>query len=185
MADMKDEVSAIKKISSGSIDNINVIVEVPKGSNIKYEVDKDSGVLFVDRKLFTAMFYPSNYGFIPSTLEDDGDPVDVLVLGEFILVPLSVIRVRSVGVLNTEDEEGIDSKIIAVPIDKIDPGFTSIEDIKDIPQYIKNQIEHFFQHYKELEGGKYVKISGWGNKQMADKKISDAILRFSNKFSNN
>lgn len=176
---MKDELLAIKKITSGSIDKLNVIVEIPKGSNIKYEVDKDSGFLLVDRKLFTAMFYPCNYGFIPSTLEDDGDPVDVLVLGEFSLVPLSVIRVRAVGVLNTEDEEGIDSKIIAVPIDKIDPGFTSIKDVNDIPQNIKNQIEHFFQHYKELEGGKYVKISGWGNKQMADKKITDAISRFS------
>ncbi|MDR4511240.1 MAG: inorganic diphosphatase [Nitrososphaeraceae archaeon] len=176
---MKDELLAIKKITSGSIDKLNVIVEIPKGSNIKYEVDKDSGFLLVDRKLFTAMFYPCNYGFIPSTLEDDGDPVDVLVLGEFSLVPLSVIRVRAVGVLNTEDEEGIDSKIIAVPIDKIDPGFTSIKDVNDIPQNIKNQIEHFFQHYKELEGGKYVKISGWGNKQMADKKITDAVSRFS------
>lgn len=176
---MKDELLAIKKITSGSIDKLNVIVEIPKGSNIKYEVDKDSGFLLVDRKLFTAMFYPCNYGFIPSTLEDDGDPVDVLVLGEFSLVPLSVIRVRAVGVLNTEDEEGLDSKIIAVPIDKIDPGFTSIKDVNDIPQNIKNQIEHFFQHYKELEGGKYVKISGWGNKQMADKKITDAISRFS------
>ena len=176
---MKDELLAIKKITSGSIDKLNVIVEIPKGSNIKYEVDKDSGFLLVDRKLFTAMFYPCNYGFIPSTLEDDGDPVDILVLGEFSLVPLSVIRVRAVGVLNTEDEEGIDSKIIAVPIDKIDPGFTSIKDVNDIPQNIKNQIEHFFQHYKELEGGKYVKISGWGNKQMADKKITDAISRFS------
>lgn len=176
---MKDELLAIKKITSGSIDKLNVIVEIPKGSNIKYEVDKDSGFLLVDRKLFTAMFYPCNYGFIPSTLEDDGDPVDVLVLGEFSLVPLSVIRVRAVGVLNTEDEEGVDSKIIAVPIDKIDPGFTSIKDVNDIPQNIKNQIEHFFQHYKELEGGKYVKISGWGNKQMADKKITDAISRFS------
>lgn len=177
---MEDELLAIKKITSGSIEKLNVIVEIPRGSNIKYEVDKDSGLLFVDRKLFTAMFYPCNYGFIPSTLEDDGDPVDVLVLGEFSLVPLSVIRVRAVGVLNTEDEEGIDSKIIAVPIDKIDPGFTSIKDINDIPENIKNQIEHFFQHYKELEGDKYVKISGWGNKQMADKKILDAISRFSN-----
>lgn len=177
---MEDELLAIKKITSGSIEKLNVIVEIPRGSNIKYEVDKDSGLLFVDRKLFTAMFYPCNYGFIPSTLEDDGDPVDVLVLGEFSLVPLSVIRVRAVGVLNTEDEEGIDSKIIAVPIDKIDPGFTSIKDVNDIPENIKNQIEHFFQHYKELEGDKYVKISGWGNKQMADKKILDAISRFSN-----
>jgi len=177
---MEDELLAIKKITSGSIEKLNVIVEIPRGSNIKYEVDKDSGLLFVDRKLFTAMFYPCNYGFIPCTLEDDGDPVDVLVLGEFSLVPLSVIRVRAVGVLNTEDEEGIDSKIIAVPIDKIDPGFTSIKDVNDIPENIKNQIEHFFQHYKELEGDKYVKISGWGNKQMADKKITDAISRFSN-----
>jgi inorganic pyrophosphatase len=176
---MEDELLAIKKITSGSIEKLNVIVEIPRGSNIKYEVDQDSGLLFVDRKLFTAMFYPCNYGFIPSTLEDDGDPVDVLVLGEFSLVPLSVIRVRAVGVLNTEDEEGIDSKIIAVPIDKIDPGFTSIKDVNDIPENIKNQIEHFFQHYKELEGNKYVKISGWGNKQMADKKIIDAISRVS------
>jgi inorganic pyrophosphatase len=177
---MEDEVLAIKKVNSGSIEKLNVIVEIPRGSNIKYEVDNDTGLLFVDRKLFTAMFYPCNYGFIPSTLEDDGDPVDVLVLGEFSLVPLSVIRVRAVGVLNTEDEEGIDSKIIAVPIDKIDPGFTSIKDVNDIPENVKKQIEHFFQHYKELEGNKYVKISGWGNKQMADKKITDAISRFSN-----
>jgi inorganic pyrophosphatase len=176
---MEDEVLAIKKVNSGSIEKLNVIVEIPRGSNIKYEVDNDTGLLFVDRKLFTAMFYPCNYGFIPSTLEDDGDPVDVLVLGEFSLVPLSVIRVRSVGVLNTEDEEGIDSKIIAVPIDKIDPGFTSIKDVNDIPENVKKQIEHFFQHYKELEGNKYVKISGWGNKQMADKKIIDAISRVS------
>lgn len=176
---MDDEVLAIKKVNSGSIEKLNVIVEIPRGSNIKYEVDNDTGLLFVDRKLFTAMFYPCNYGFIPSTLEDDGDPVDVLVLGEFSLVPLSVIRVRSVGVLNTEDEEGIDSKIIAVPIDKIDPGFTSIKDVNDIPENVKKQIEHFFQHYKELEGNKYVKISGWGNKQMADKKIIDAISRVS------
>ncbi|MDX1371141.1 MAG: inorganic diphosphatase [Nitrososphaeraceae archaeon] len=176
---MEDEVLAIKKVNSGSIEKLNVIVEIPRGSNIKYEVDNDTGLLFVDRKLFTAMFYPCNYGFIPSTLEDDGDPVDVLVLGEFSLVPLSVIRVRSVGVLNTEDEEGIDSKIIAVPIDKIDPGFTSIKDVNDIPENVKKQIEHFFQHYKELEGNKYVKISGWGNKQMADKKILDAISRVS------
>ena len=177
---MEDELLGIKKVASGSIEKLNVIVEIPRGSNIKYEVDNDTGLLFVDRKLFTAMFYPCNYGFIPSTLEDDGDPVDVLVLGEFSLVPLSVIRVRSVAVLNTEDEEGIDSKIIAVPIDKIDPGFTSIKDVHDIPVNVKKQIEHFFQHYKELEGNKYVKISGWGNKQMADKKITDAISRFSN-----
>jgi inorganic pyrophosphatase len=171
--------NAIDKVSSGPADQINVVIEIPKGSNIKYEIDKDSGTLFVDRKLFTAMFYPCNYGFIPSTLEDDGDPVDVLVIGDFSVVPLSVLKAVPVGVLLTEDEEGQDSKILAKPISKIDSSFTSIKDIEDISSELKKQIEHFFAHYKELEGGKYVKIIGWGNREMAEKKISDAIHRYS------
>src|SRR5215207_5702788 len=127
----------INKIPSGTPNQINVVIEIPKGSNIKYEIDKDSGILFVDRKLFTAMFYPCNYGFIPSTMEEDGDPVDVLVIGEFALVPLSILKAIPIGVLLTEDEEGQDSKIIAIPINKIDPTFSSINDVDDIPDPLK------------------------------------------------
>ena len=169
----------INKIPSGSPNQINVVIEIPNGSNIKYEIDKDNGILFVDRKLFTAMFYPCNYGFIPSTLEGDGDPVDVLVLGEFAVVPLSILRAIPVGILLTEDEEGQDSKIIAIPISKIDSSFSSINDVDDIPESLKKQIEHFFAHYKELEGGKYVRITGWGNREMAEKRITEAIDRYS------
>ncbi|MGD1836404.1 MAG: inorganic diphosphatase [Nitrososphaeraceae archaeon] len=168
----------IDKLPSGNLDEINVVIEIPKASNVKYEVDKETGVLSIDRKLFTAMFYPFNYGFIPSTLEDDGDPVDVLVLSDFSAFPLSVLKSIPIGVLLTEDEEGQDSKIIAIPIKKIDPTYSEIQRIEDIPDNIKKQIAHFFEHYKELEGGKYVKISGWGNKEEAIKKISDSITRF-------
>lgn len=170
----------IGKIPSGIPNQINVVIEIPKGSNVKYEVDKDSGLLFVDRKLFTAMFYPCNYGFIPSTMEDDGDPVDVLVIGEFALVPLSILKAIAVGVLLTEDEEGQDSKIIAVPTNKIDQSFSSIKDVQHIPDSLKKQIEHFFAHYKELEGGKFVRITGWGNKEMAETKITEASKRYLN-----
>ncbi|HEU5460999.1 MAG TPA: inorganic diphosphatase [Nitrososphaeraceae archaeon] len=170
----------IGKIPSGIPNQINVVIEIPKGSNVKYEVDKDSGLLFVDRKLFTAMFYPCNYGFIPSTMEDDGDPVDVLVIGEFALVPLSILKAIPVGVLLTEDEEGQDSKIIAVPTNKIDQSFSSIKDVQHIPDSLKKQIEHFFAHYKDLEGGKFVRITGWGNKEMAETKITEACKRYLN-----
>ncbi len=157
-----------------------VIIEIPKGSNIKYEYDMESGFIIVDRKLFTAMYYPCNYGFIPKTLEKDGDPVDVLVLGETPLAPLSLIKVIPIGVLQTEDEEGHDSKIVAIPRSKIDPSFSAVSDIGDVPQHLKDQIKHFFEHYKELEKGKFVKISGWEGKESAVKKISDAINSYKN-----
>jgi inorganic pyrophosphatase len=157
-----------------------VIIEIPKGSNIKYEYDMESGFIIVDRKLFTAMYYPCNYGFIPNTLEKDGDPVDVLVLGETPLAPLSLIKVIPIGVLQTEDEEGHDSKIVAIPTSKIDPSFSGVSDIGDVPQHLKDQIKHFFEHYKELEKGKFVKISGWEGKESAVKKISDAINSYKN-----
>jgi inorganic pyrophosphatase len=156
-------------------DQCIVMVEIPKGSNIKYEYDTESGFVVVDRKLFTAMYYPCNYGFILNTLEKDGDPIDVLVLGETPFVPLSLIKVIPVGVLQTEDEEGHDSKIVAIPTSKIDPSFSTVSDIKDVPQHLKDQIKHFFEHYKELEKGKFVKILGWEGRQLAIKKISDAI----------
>ena len=156
-------------------DQCIVMVEIPKGSNIKYEYDTESGFIVVDRKLFTAMYYPCNYGFILNTLEKDGDPIDVLVLGETPFVPLSLIKVIPIGVLQTEDEEGHDSKIVSVPTSKIDPSFSTVSDMKDVPQHLKDQIKHFFEHYKELEKDKFVKILGWEGKQSAIKKISDAI----------
>ena len=161
-------------------DEINAVIEIPKGSSIKYEIDAESGAVFVDRKLFTAMFYPCNYGFIPQTREDDGDPIDVLVLGNDAVIPMSVIRANPVGVLQTEDEEGQDSKVIAVPIAKLDPGFSKITDIDSIPEHVRNEITHFFEHYKELEKGKYVKIKGWENKEIAKNQISEAIERYRN-----
>jgi inorganic pyrophosphatase len=121
------------------------------------------------------MYYPCNYGFIPNTLEEDGDPLDVLVLGETALAPLSLIKVIPIGVLKTEDEEGQDSKIVAIPTSKIDPSFLAVSDIEDVPSHLKDQIKHFFEHYKELEKGKFVKVSGWEGKGTAIKKISDAI----------
>jgi len=159
-------------------DGVNVIVEIPKGSNIKYEIDVEKGALFVDRKLSTTMFYPFNYGFIPNTKEDDGDPVDVFVLGDYPLVPMSVIRANPVGVLLTEDQDGQDSKIIAVPIEKVDPSFSNVTDINSIAEHIRNQIKHFIEHHKDLEKGKYVRVVGWEDKEVAKKKISKAIERY-------
>lgn len=161
-----------------SAGHCTVMIEIPKGSNIKYEYDAESGFILVDRKLFTAMYYPCNYGFIPNTLEKDGDPLDVLVLGETPLAPLSLIKVIPVGVLQTEDEEGQDSKIVAIPTSKIDPSFSTVQDIEDVQQHLKDQIKHFFEHYKELEKGKFVKISGWEGKESAVRKITDAISSY-------
>ena len=157
---------------------INVIIEIPKGSNIKYEMDTESGAIFVDRILSTAMFYPCNYGFIPNTKEEDGDAVDVLVLGDDSVMPMSMIRTIPVGVLLTEDQEGQDSKIIAVPIAKIDPSFSTITDVNSIPEHIRNRIKHFIEHHKDLEKGKYVKVIGWAGKEIAKKNISEAIERY-------
>lgn len=159
-------------------DVINVIIEIPKGSNIKYEMDTESGAIFVDRILSTAMFYPCNYGFIPNTKEEDGDPLDVLVLGDDPVMPMSVIRALPVGVLLTEDQEGQDLKIIAAPIAKIDPSFSTITDVNSIPEHILNQIKHFIEHHKDLEKGKYVKVISWAGKEIAKKNISIAIERY-------
>jgi inorganic pyrophosphatase len=161
-------------------EEINVVIEIPRGSNVKYEIDEESGAIFVDRKLFTAMFYPCNYGFIPQTKEKDGDPVDVLVLGNDPIVPGAVIRANPVGVLITADEEGEDAKVVAVPIAKVDPSFSDVNDIGAVPQHIQDQIKHFFEHYKELEKGKYVKVKGWENRATATRKISEAIETYRN-----
>ena len=159
-------------------EEINVIIEIPKGSSIKYELDTTNGLIFVDRILLSAMYYPCNYGSIPKTKEADGDPVDVLVLGNDPIIPMAVIRARPVGVLLTEDEKGHDSKIVAAPLNKIDPSFSDIKEVDDIPEYMRNQITHFFEHYKELEQGKYVKIIGWKGREIAEGHISGAINKF-------
>ncbi|MDP9197455.1 MAG: inorganic diphosphatase [Thermoproteota archaeon] len=165
-------------LSNDTLENVQVLIEIPKGSDIKYEFDPTTGFISVDRKLYTAMHYPCNYGFIPNTLEDDGDPVDVLVLGDSPLVPMSMIKVVPVGLLLTKDEEGSDSKIMSVPISNIDPSFSNINNIDDVPSYLLDRIKHFFEHYKELEPGKYVRVTGWGDRKSALEKISAATERF-------
>jgi len=170
----KDTVSA----GENAPEEINVIIEIPKGSSIKYELDTTNGLIFVDRILLSAMYYPCNYGSIPKTKEEDGDPVDVLVLGNNPIIPMAVIRARPVGVLLTEDEKGHDSKIVAAPLNKIDPSFSTIKEVDDIPEYLRNQITHFFEHYKELEQGKYVKVIGWKGRDIAKKQISEAMNKF-------
>ncbi len=175
--------SVYEKIGHGTKapEYVNVVIEIPLGSYIKYEVDKETGLLFVDRILYTATHYPFNYGFIPATLEEDGDPVDVLVLGYEPLLPGSVIEVKPIGILEMEDEEGPDAKIIAIPKEKIDPRFKEINDIDDIPKAIKDKIKHFFEHYKELEPGKWVKVTGWKGREEALKRIEAAIRRYREK----
>lgn len=159
----------VSKIVAGKNlpEDINVVIEIPQGSNVKYEIDKESGVLMVDRFLFTPMAYPTAYGFIPNTLAADGDPIDALVLTPADVVPASVIRARPIGVLKMEDESGIDEKIICVPHDKLHKGYTHMHDIEDLPEHLKETIAHFFGHYKDLEPGKWVKIAGWDNKAKA------------------
>ncbi len=159
-------------------EEVNVVIEIPMGSGVKYELDKETGLVFVDRILFTAMYYPFNYGFIPGTLEEDGDPVDILVLGYDVLHPGVVIRARPIGVLMTEDEKGRDAKIVAVPISKIDPRFDGVKDVNDLPGNVRDRIAHFFEHYKELEKGKWVKVIGWYGREEALKRIREAIERY-------
>ncbi|HIP93210.1 MAG TPA: inorganic diphosphatase [Desulfurobacteriaceae bacterium] len=159
-------------------EDIYVIVEVPEKSAVKYELDKETGFLFVDRFLFTPMYYPFNYGFIPNTLAKDGDPVDVLVISREPVYPGSVLRCRPIGVLVMEDEAGEDEKIIAVPVSKLDPTYENINSIDDLPKITKEKIKHFFEKYKDLEPGKWVKVIGWGSKEEAYKLIEEAIKRY-------
>lgn len=159
-------------------DEINVLIEIPKGSTIKYEIDSETGALFVDRILSTSMSYPCNYGFIPKTKEEDGDPVDVFVLGNDPLVTMSIIRCQPVAGVVTEDQNGQDSKIIAVPITKIDPDFSSVTDLTNIPEHTLSQLKHFIEHHKDLEEGKYVKIQGLEREEVAKKKISESIEKY-------
>ena len=158
--------------------DINAVIEIPAGgSPVKYELDKDSGALFVDRFLHTAMFYPANYGFIPHTLSSDGDPCDVLVVSHVPVVAGAVIRSRPIGALKMEDEAGGDEKIIAVPVDKLHPFYNDVQVYSDLPLILLQQIEHFFVHYKDLEKGKFVKSSGWVGPDEAAKMITEGIVR--------
>jgi inorganic pyrophosphatase len=163
------------KIGNNPPDDVNVIIEVPIGGEpIKYEMDKAAGTLVVDRFLDTPMRYPGNYGFVPHTLSNDGDPIDVLVANTRPIVPGAVINVRPVGVLKMEDEAGGDEKVIAVPAPKLTKRY-AIANYTDLPEITLLQIQHFFQHYKDLEPGKWVKLVGWGDATEAKKLIVEAI----------
>ncbi|HTV46701.1 MAG TPA: inorganic diphosphatase [Stellaceae bacterium] len=170
----------ISKIAVGRAppDDINVIVEVPEGGPpVKYELDKESGVLVVDRFLNTAMFYPGNYGFVPHTLGEDGDPVDVLIVGTAPVVPGAVVRCRPVGALIMADERGPDEKIVAVPVDELHPYFVGVRSYRDLPPNLCNQIAHFFRHYKDLESGKWVEVGDWVEAGDAAALVMAAIAR--------
>ena len=170
----------IAKIPIGEAppDDINVIVEIPQGGEpVKYEVDKASGALRVDRFLHTAMFYPANYGFVPHTLSPDGDPCDVLVVTQVPVMPGAVIRSRPVGALLMEDEAGGDEKIIAVPVEALHPFYKDIRDYRDLPPLLCEQIAHFFRHYKDLERGKWVKVVRWVDAAEAKNLVRAAIAR--------
>lgn len=158
---------------------INVIIEIPKDAEpVKYEVDKASGAIFVDRILSTPMRYPCNYGYVPHTVCGDGDPADVLVVLPLPLIPGSVIRCRPVGVLRMSDEAGSDEKLLAVPVDKVFAGYSHINDIAQVSPHWLERIGHFFEHYKDLEKGKWVKLDGWGNAEEAKQILVEAIERY-------
>jgi inorganic pyrophosphatase len=170
----------IDKISIGkdAPNFVNVIIEVPMNADpVKYEFDKEAGAIFVDRFLGTPMYYPCNYGFVPHTLSDDGDPCDVLVISDYAIVPGAVIATKPVGVLIMEDEKGMDEKIIAVPAKKLNSLYEKIDDISELPEGLVNKIKHFFEHYKDLEKGKWVKVKSFEGANKARELIEEAIAR--------
>lgn len=169
----------IEKLSLGELpDKLNAVIEIPYGSNIKYEIDKDSGAVVVDRVMYSAMFYPANYGFIPNTLADDGDPVDVLVINEYPLQAGSVIACRLIGMLLMEDESGMDEKLIAVPVSKIDPRFDGIKSLADVPKATLDKMKNFFETYKILEPNKWVKVKDYQDKAAAIAVLEKAIANY-------
>ena len=169
----------ISKIKAGSNpDKINAVIEIPYGSNIKYEIDKESGAVWVDRVMYSAMFYPANYGFVPNTLADDGDPADILVLNEYPLQAGSVIPCRLIGVLVMEDESGMDEKLLAVPVSKIDPRYENIKSLSDLPKITLDRIKNFFETYKALEPGKWVKVKDYADAKKAEEILEKAIKNY-------
>jgi inorganic pyrophosphatase len=156
--------------------DFNVIIEIPMNADpIKYEVDKESGAIFVDRFMGTAMHYPCNYGYVPNTLSADGDPVDVLVITPFALIPGVVVRCRAIGVLKMTDEAGVDAKVLAVPVDKVLPIYKHWQKPEDLQDLRLQQIQHFFEHYKDLEPGKWVKVDGWEGPEAAKEEILSGV----------
>ncbi len=171
----------LDRVSSGKDvpNDVNVIIEIPAHSDpVKYEVDKETGAMFVDRFMGTAMHYPCNYGYIPHTIAGDGDPVDVLVMSQFALPPGVVVRCRPIGMLKMVDEAGEDAKLLAVPVDKLTPIYREIESPRDFPQVVLDSISHFFAHYKDLEPGKGVKVQGWVGPEEATAEIVEGIRRY-------
>ncbi len=167
------------KVGNHPPEDIYVVIEVPMNSDpIKYEYDKEIGAIFVDRFMPTSMIYPCNYGFIPNTLSGDGDPADVLLISSYPVVPGSVINAKPIGVLITEDEKGKDEKILAIPAPKVDLTYANINSYKDLPEIFIQKISHFFENYKSLEKGKWVKVTGWEDAEFAKKIINEAITRF-------
>lgn len=172
---------ALNNVPSGKDlpNDFNVIIEIPKNSDpVKYEVDKESGAIFVDRFMSTAMHYPCNYGYIPHTIAGDGDPVDVLVVTQYALPPGVVVRCRPVGMLAMTDEAGEDAKLLAVPVDKLSLMYRDVQTQADLPSLLLDQIAHFFEHYKDLEAGKFVKVNGWRGPEEAKKEIMEGVERF-------
>ncbi len=172
---------SLNKVSAGRDlpNDFNVIIEIPMNADpIKYEVDKESGAIFVDRFMGTSMHYPCNYGYVPNTISGDGDPVDVLVITPFPLIPGVVVRCRPIGILNMHDEAGADGKVLAVPIDKILPIYQHWQKPEDLNVLRLNQIQHFFEHYKDLEPGKWVKIDGWGGTDDARAEILNGVENY-------
>lgn len=171
---------ALKRVPAGKNlpDDFNVIIEIPlRGDPVKYEVDKETGAMFVDRFMNTAMHYPCNYGYIPDTLSNDGDPVDVLVVTGVPLITGSVVRCRPVGMLAMTDESGEDAKILAVPVDSLSSLYSNMDTPHDFPAMLLNQITHFFEHYKDLEAGKWVKVEGWRDAAAAREEIVSSFAR--------
>ena len=170
-----DRVSYGEKVPN----EINVIIEIPSHSDpVKYEVDKDTGAMFVDRFMGTAMHYPCNYGYVPQTLSEDGDPVDVLVVTPVPVISGAVVQVRPLGMLQMTDEAGNDAKILAVPVDKLSGMYSAINTVRDLPKPLLDSISHFFEHYKDLEPGKWVKIDGWVDVEEAKREITSSIERY-------
>lgn len=166
------------EIGKNPPEDVNVIIEIPMNDDpVKYELDKDSSAIFVDRFMQTTMRYPCNYGFVPHTLSEDGDPIDVLVVTNYPVVPGSVIKSRPIGVLLMEDESGKDEKIIAVPTTKLDVSFENVKSVNDLNPIILDRIKHFFEHYKDLDKGKWVKVEGWADAGKAKELIKEAITR--------
>jgi inorganic pyrophosphatase len=172
---------SLKQIDAGRDvpNDVNVVIEIPSRSDpVKYEVDKKSGVLMVDRFVATCMHYPCDYGFIPQTLSEDGDPVDVLVVAPYSLIPGVIVRCRPIGVLRMTDESGVDAKILAVPVDKLSARYKDIQKPEDLGVELLASISHFFQHYKDLEPNKWVKVDGWEGAEAAKAEILSSIKRF-------